>query len=102
MLQHYVVFQSAPGKEAELDAACAELGARLADSLEGLEALSSGRNTNASGLDRGFTHGCLARFADDEAFQRYWDHPAHRAFMSALDGLCSDRFAIDYRVEDDA
>lgn len=96
MIEHYVVFKPIAGREAQLDTACTALAAGLADGLEGMQALSWGRNTNRSGLDRGFTHGCLGRFTDAAAFQRYWDHPAHVAFMAALDEVCEDRFAIDY------
>lgn len=99
MLEHYVIFKPFSGKESGLDTACAELAAGFADGLPGLVELSWGRNTNRSGLDRGFTHGCLGRFTDAEAFKRYWEHPAHARFMGVLDELCEDRFAIDYESE---
>lgn len=101
MLEHYVVFKTRPGQEDQFDAACAELAAELGEGIEGLQAFSWGRNTNQSGLARGFTHGCLGRFSDKDAFRRYWDHPAHVAFMSALDKLCEDRFALDYETVED-
>ncbi|AXI76807.1 Dabb family protein [Peterkaempfera bronchialis] len=96
MLEHYVVFRPLPGREPELAAALAELGAGLAGGVAGMSDLTWGANTNRSGLDRGFTHGCLGRFEDRAAFDRYWHHPAHERFMRALDAICEDRFALDY------
>ncbi|MBQ0825246.1 Dabb family protein [Streptomyces tagetis] len=96
MLEHYVVFRPRPGKERELAEALAALESGLAGGLAGLAELSWGENTNRSGLDRGFTHGCLARFTGPEAFGRYWDHPAHERFLGVLDGICEDRFALDW------
>lgn len=99
MLEHYVVFKPKAGQEDRLDEACAALTDGLASGLPGMRSLSWGRNTNKSGLDRGYTHGCLGRFNDEEAFGRYWNHPAHAAFMAALDDICEDRFAIDYQTD---
>ncbi|MEU6375765.1 Dabb family protein [Streptomyces sp. NPDC046909] len=96
MLEHYVVFKPHPGRESDLAKALGDLSAGLADGIDGLSDLSWGENTNVSGLSRGYTHGCLGRFTDKAAFDRYWNHPAHERFMAALDDICAERFALDY------
>lgn len=96
VLQHYVVFRPHPGRKTDLAAALAELDSGLAGGLDGLIDLSWGENTNPSGLARGYTHGCLGRFVDKAAFDRYWIHPAHETFMRLLDDICAERFALDY------
>ncbi|MEU3347491.1 Dabb family protein [Streptomyces sp. NPDC006700] len=96
MLEHYVVFRPRPGRERALARALTELSEGLAGEVPGMTDLTWGDNTNPSGLDRGFTHGCLGRFTDREAFEGYWAHPAHERFMHVLDDICEDRFALDY------
>ena len=99
MLEHYVVFRPHPGQEPALAEALRSLAEGLGSGLDGLTDLTWGENTNPSGLQRGYTHGCLGRFVDRTAFDRYWAHPAHEAFMAALDAICEERFALDYTTE---
>ena len=99
MLEHYVVFRPRPGREGDLEQALTRLADGLggpAAGVTGLSELTWGRNTNRSGLARGFTHGCLSRFSQPEAFQAYWDHAAHQELLHSLDDICEDRFALDY------
>ena len=102
MLEHYVVFKPLQGHEADLDAALAALEKDLTVGADGLLALTWGKNTNKSGLERGYTHGCLGRFADPDAFNVYWNHPAHVTFMGSLDVICAERFALDYTTSETA
>lgn len=90
-----MVFVAAPGQDGRLDEELTKMADGLGD-LPGLVALTWGANTNPTGLSRGYSHGCLGRFEDKAAFQRYWDHPAHVAFADALEDICTERFALDY------
>lgn len=97
MFEHYVVFRPKPGRAGALTRALAEFGAGVRGTLPELAELTFGENVNAGGLERGFTHGCLARLTSAEAFRdRYWNHPAHLRLLAALDDLCEERFALDY------
>ncbi|SKG68421.1 Stress responsive A/B Barrel Domain [Mycobacteroides abscessus subsp. bolletii] len=97
MFEHYVVFKPKPGRAGELTQALQEFGDGVRETLPCLTELTFGENLNKSGLDRGFTHGCLARLASEAAFKDdYWNHPAHVRLIAALDELCEERFALDY------
>lgn len=97
MLEHYLVCTPKPGREDELSAALDRFGAGVRHTLPSLIELSWGRNTNPSGLDRGYTHSCLARLTSQEALRgEYWNHPAHVRLLADLDELCTERFAMDY------
>lgn len=95
MLEHYVLFAARPGREADLDIALADFSDAMTYNCTTLSDISWGRNTNPSGLGRGFTHGCLARIQDD-GLVTYWNHPAHLRLLEQLDELCTERFAMDY------
>ncbi|MCG2622968.1 Dabb family protein [Arthrobacter sp. I2-34] len=95
MLEHYVLFAAAEGRETDLETALTEFSDAIAGDCAALHEISWGRNINPSGLQRGFTHGCLARLADD-GLSQYWDHQAHQRLLGQLDELCSERFAMDH------
>lgn len=97
MFEHYVIFKPKPGAGAELTQALEEFGAGVRETLSCLTELTFGENVNPSGLDRGYTHACLARLTSQASFKdEYWNHPAHVRLLAALDELCEDRFALDY------
>jgi hypothetical protein len=96
MLDHYVLFRPAEGSEAALGEALREF-ASVITGLACVQDLTWGENTNASGLERGFTHGCFVRLTDEEALRSaYWNHPAHQKLLGELERLHTDRFAVDY------
>jgi hypothetical protein len=100
MLDHYVVFRPHPGREKDLTAALTEFATAIGG-LGCLHELTAGENINASGLQRGYTHGCFARLTSEQALKTdYWHHPAHQRLLSQLDELCEDRFALDYDVKE--
>ncbi|MFC4945437.1 Dabb family protein [Pseudonocardia sp. GCM10023141] len=94
MLEHYVVFQPRPGREADLAEELRAFGEGIAGLPELIE-LTWGENTNPSGLKLGYTHACLARLTDG-GLDGYWVHPAHARLLGVLDELCESRFALDY------
>jgi Stress responsive A/B Barrel Domain len=95
MLEHFVLFAAAQGRERDLEVVLEEFSRAVSSTCTTLHEINWGRNTNPSGLKRGLTHGCLARIADD-GFQEYWDNPAHQRLLGQLDDLCVDRFAMDH------
>lgn len=98
MVDHYVVFQPHQGREKDLTAALKEFAEGIAG-LECLHDFTYGENINQSGLKHGYTHGCFARLASEQALKTdYWHHPAHQRLLGLLDDLCADRFALDYDV----
>lgn len=99
MLEHYVLFQPKPDADSRLEQALESFSEAIRDESSILSEISWGRNTNPSGLDRGFSYGCFARIAPGR-FQNYWDHPAHQELLKQLDELCADRFAMDYETTD--
>jgi Stress responsive A/B Barrel Domain len=99
MLDHYVVFRPVEGSEAAVADALREFASAVTG-LDCVRDLTWGENTNASGLARGFTHGCFVRLTGEEALRsEYWNHPAHQRLLGELDWLRTDRFAVDYASE---
>jgi hypothetical protein len=97
MLDHYVAFRLVEGSEAAVGDALREFASAIT-ALPCVLDLTWGENTNASGLDRGFTHGLFVRLTDEKALRsEYWNHPAHQKLLGELDRLRADRFAIDYQ-----
>ncbi|GAA3527390.1 hypothetical protein GCM10022222_07990 [Amycolatopsis ultiminotia] len=100
MFEHYVVFTPKPGRADDLAQALSDFGAGVHGTLPDLLELTFGANVNTGGLQRGFTHACLARLTSETAFKdQYWNHPAHRRLLERLDELCEERFALDYVPE---
>jgi hypothetical protein len=98
VLEHYVIFQPRPGREADLAEELHVFGEGITGSLPELLEFTWGENTNPSGLKLGYTHACWARLADG-GLDAYWVHPAHQKLLSRLDELCQSRFAMDYTTE---
>lgn len=96
MLDHYVAFRPSEGSEAAVGEALREFASAITV-LACVHDLTWGENTNSSGLQRGFTHGCFVRLTTEEALRsEYWNHPAHQKLLSELERLHTDRFAVDY------
>jgi hypothetical protein len=100
MLEHYVIFKPQPGRDADLLSALQQFGEGVTRGLPCLLELTWGANTNPSGIQRGYTHSCLARLISAESLKtQYWVHPAHQRLLAQLDELCEDRFAMDYLAD---
>ena len=97
MLRHIVVFKFKDGVTRD-DPRVAEVYARLAQ-LPGRipEVQSWEQGQNVSGRDIACDLALFSSFEDQEALQRYSDHPAHRAVVERLREICTWQ-VVDYFI----
>lgn len=101
MLQHIGLMKvrpDAPGAEVR---AVLEAIRDLPGKLEGLEAACAGPNVGPPAMGRGYTHGFVMSFRDEEAFRAFLDHPEHQAVVARLPGVLerSPDAALVFNVE---
>lgn len=97
MLRHIVMFKyrSGVGKD---DPRVADAYARLARLPAQIpEVLAWEQGYNVSGRDIAHDLALCSSFEDQEALQRYSDHPAHRAVVELLHQICTWH-VVDYSV----
>ncbi len=72
--------------------------------LPGMLDFSIGPNVSKEGVDKGFTHGFVMTFANDEALQTYLPHPDHVAvkekIIASLDGGIDGAMIMDWEESD--
>ncbi|HKK53674.1 MAG TPA: Dabb family protein [Myxococcota bacterium] len=97
MLRHVVMFRFR--EEAPPDARDS-VEAGLADLPSEIEEIESYRFGADLGLrDGNFDYCLVADFADEEAFARYVDHPAHQRFIAErLAPVVAERVSVQYTV----
>lgn len=97
MLRHIVIFKFREGVTRD-DPRAAEVYALLAQ-LPGLipEVRGWEQGHNVSGRDIAYDLALYSTFDDQEALQRYSDHPAHRAVVDRLREICTWH-VVDYFV----
>jgi hypothetical protein len=78
MIRHVLLVRARPGAADGLLAAFARI-AELRGRLPGLLDVSYGSSRSPEDLERGYTHGLVADFADRDALRDYADDAAHRA-----------------------
>lgn len=67
--------------------------------IPGIVELTAGVNVTEETENRhGFTLALRVTFADRESLDAYGPHPAHRAFVSLLDGLVEQVVVADYPI----
>ncbi len=98
MVEHLVVFQGKPGKEADLLAALTEFAAAIKKELPGIVELNVGENYNARSRDQGWTHGLYARFKDRSVGAAYGPHPVHQALLAKLADLTNAGLPVDFEI----
>ncbi|MBB5351718.1 hypothetical protein HNR46_001957 [Haloferula luteola] len=95
-LRHLVFFKfndaATPEKIAIVEKAFAELPSKI-DTVTGFE---WGTNVSQEQKDKGFTHAFQLSFKDQAGLDAYLPHPAHKAFVTKLDGIIDDVFVFDY------
>ena len=98
MFRHVVLFRWKPGtgaaELAALERALAELPAQVPE----IESYRYGRD---AGLTEGnFDFAIVAEFADEAAWRRYVDHPAHRKLVAErVRPIAQERAAAQVRVD---
>ena len=97
MLRHIVIFKYRSGVDRD-DPRVADVYARLAR-LPGQipEVLAWEQGYNVSGRDIAYDLALYSSFENQEALQRYSDHPAHRAVVELLREICTWHI-VDYLV----
>ena len=99
MLKHIVIFKYRDGVSKN-DPRVADVYARLARLPAQIpEVRAWEQGYNVSGRDVAYDLALFSTFDDQEALQRYSDHPAHRAVVELLREICTWH-VVDYPVED--
>jgi hypothetical protein len=97
-LQHIVLLEVKA--DADCDAVAAALAAmRSLSEIEGVLSVDAGPNRSIEGLSADFTHGAVARFADEAARDRYLGHGEHDAVVAQLGALIDGIVVLDIEVE---
>jgi hypothetical protein len=96
--RHVVLFRWKPGTgEPELAALERALGA-LPAAISEIRAYRFGRDAGKS--NGNFDFAIVADFADEHAWRRYLDHPAHTALVAErVRPILAERAATQFRVE---
>lgn len=89
MIRHILLVKARPDATDDLLTAFGAIAA-LVGRLPGLLAVSSGPSRSPEDLERGYTHGLVADFADRDALLRYADDPDHRAAGAVITGAAAD------------
>jgi antibiotic biosynthesis monooxygenase (ABM) superfamily enzyme len=98
MVEHLVLFQAKPGKEAEMLAALKDFAAEIKPALPGIHELSVGENITERSRGQGWTHGLHARFQDRSVLEAYGPHPIHRKLLEKLADLNNAGVPVDFEV----
>ena len=88
--------RSAAG-EAEIEAARTGLDA-LKVAIPGIVAVGFGRNDSPEGLNQGYEIGFTVDFDGVAARDRYLPHPAHQAYVPAVQALASEVLVFDFEI----
>lgn len=64
-------------------------------SIDGIQSIDFGANSNPEGLHKQFTHAVVVTFSSQKARDLYLPHPAHKSFEKILLPLLSDLIVID-------
>lgn len=81
MIRHILLVRAPDDSDAEIATLFSGIAALR---LPGLLAVSSGPSRSPEDLERGYTHGLVADFADWDALRGYAEDPEHRAIGSRL------------------
>lgn len=98
MIRHIVLFRfvdSVSASQANEISAKFEEMARKVSAVVGFE---MGENNSPEGIARGFTHGYILSFEDDEGRLEYLQHDEHRAFQLYVQDLIEPPLAFDFTI----
>lgn len=97
MIEHVVLLQlSDSASEEELQQMYAEIAA-LEDRIEGFESVHKAENVSPEGKSKGFKHGFVICFKDQEARDIYLEHPDHiEVAEEYIEPLVEDVLVFDY------
>lgn len=95
-LLHVVAIKFKPSATAEQIKAVESAFAGLKQKVPGIQSLKWGTNVSPEKHDKGFTHGFILSFGDEESRNAYLVHPAHKEFGKILGPVMDDVFVIDF------
>ena len=70
----------------------------LKKTIKQIQSYEWGTNISPEKLNKGFTHGFVLTFKDEQARDAYLVHPDHKAFGALLGPILADVFVIDFRA----
>ena len=98
MIQHIVLLKWKPGTAEERILTAFRQAEHLPNKIDGVDSLTIGRNRVAH--EHGYTHVLIVRLADEQALERYLEHPLRLAYMrDHLAPLEAERIEIDVPVD---
>jgi len=98
MVDHLVLFQAKPGKEAELGKVLADFAGEIKAALPGIVELNTGENYTKRSRDQGWTHALYARFKDRSVGEAYGPHPIHQKLLGTLADLSNAGLPVDFEI----
>ncbi len=98
MIQHIVLLKWKPDTTEEAIVAAFRRAEHLPNEIDGVESLTIGRNRVKH--DHGYTHALIVRLTDEQALERYLEHPLRRSYVAEhLQPLEAERIEIDVPVD---
>jgi hypothetical protein len=71
----------------------------LPKKIKQIQSFEWGTNISPEKLDKGFTHGYVLSFKNDQDRDAYLVHPDHKAFGGIVGPVLADVFVIDFRAQ---
>jgi hypothetical protein len=94
MITHVVLLQpKAETTESELAAVFKQIE-RLPEHIAGIINVATGKNLTHNN-DKGYSHGFIIQFANEDFFRAYAPHPAHKPVSDELRRICHSIIDFD-------
>jgi hypothetical protein len=71
----------------------------LKKKIDVIRSFDMGMNNSPEGLNKGFTHGFLLTFDNEDDRKTYLEHPEHKAFGEMAKAMLADVFVLDFTSE---
>jgi hypothetical protein len=98
LIRHVVLMKPIENLDPALIAAAREGLAALASEIPGIHALAFGRNNSPEGISRGYELGFTVDFVDAAARDAYLPHPAHEAYIPAVQAIAAEVLVFDFEI----
>ena len=96
MLQHVVAFKfKADASKEQIDKVLKAFE-QLPKKISQIKKFQTGLNNSPEGLNKGFTHGWIISFKNEEDREVYLHHAEHQAFVAIAKPVIEDVFVIDF------
>mgnify|MGYP002838319640 CR=1 FL=1 len=98
-LRHVVLFAFDDETTGEEIAEVVEAFSRLPEEIDVITDFEHGVDVSVEHKQKGFTHGFLLTFSDEQGRDEYLPHPAHQAFGQLVRPRVKDVLVFDYWAE---